>query len=70
MVIRFDLRYYKISPQGQNKRGIGHDYELENQQCGDIVLLEAEFNDEVMVECKCLQEYTREENGKTGKTIR
>ena len=43
---------------------------IENQQCGDMVLLEAEFDDEVMVECKCLREHAREEDGKTGETIR
>ena len=42
---------------------------IENQQCGDMVLLEAEFDDEVTVECKCLQERAGEEDGKIGKTI-
>ena len=42
---------------------------FENQQYGDIVLLEAEFDDEVMVECKCLRKRAREEDGKTGETI-
>ena len=35
-----------------------------------MVLLEAEFNDEVTVECKCLWERAGEEDGKTGETIR
>ena len=43
---------------------------IENQQCGDMVLLEAEFDDEVTVECKCLWERAGEEDGKTGETIR
>ena len=43
---------------------------IENQQCGDIVLLEVEFDDEVTVECKCLWERAREEDGKIGETIR
>ena len=42
---------------------------MENQQCRDMVLLEAEFDDEVTVECKYLRERAREEDGKTGKTI-
>ena len=42
---------------------------IENQQCRDMVLLEAEFDDEVTVECKCLRERTGEEDSKTGKTI-
>ena len=40
-----------------------------DQQYGDMVLLEAEFDDKVTVECKCLQERAGEEDGKTGKTI-
>ena len=43
---------------------------IENQQCGDMVLLEAEFDDKVTVECKYLRECAREEDGKTGETIR